>query len=91
MSPSRASRLLPPDLGALVGLRAARWTRESTGKLDPVTGKPKGRQWDSFGPDAQREQQDRAIERFQLSDAAVADPTLDFRVAHSGRTIADTT
>jgi DNA invertase Pin-like site-specific DNA recombinase len=55
-----------------------------------VTGKPKGRQWDSFGPDAQREQQDRAIERFQLHDATVADPTLDLRVAHSGRTIADT-
>jgi DNA invertase Pin-like site-specific DNA recombinase len=81
---------LPPDLDHVRGLRAARWTRESTGKIDPDTGRPKGMQWDNFGPDAQREQQDRAIERYGLADAAKADATLDFRVAHSGRTIAAT-
>jgi len=71
-------------------LRAARWTRESTGKVDPATGRPTGRQWDNFGPDAQREQQDRAIERYGLLDITRADGSLDFRVAHSGRTIAET-
>jgi DNA invertase Pin-like site-specific DNA recombinase len=74
----------------LEGLRAARWTRESTGKVDPATGKPKGRQWDNFGPDAQREQQDRAIERYGLIDITKIDETLAFRVAHSGRTIGET-
>ena len=39
-------------------MRAARWFRESTAG-----------QWDNFGPDAQREQQDRAIDRYGLVDA----------------------
>jgi hypothetical protein len=41
---------LPKSLEELDGLRAARWTREST----------RG-QYDNYGPEAQREQQDRAI------------------------------
>jgi DNA invertase Pin-like site-specific DNA recombinase len=91
LSPRRLPTLtLPPDLDHVRGLRAARWTRESTGKADKETGRPKGSQWDSFGPDAQREQQDRAIERRGLVDATKADPTLDFRVAHSGRTVGET-
>ncbi len=40
--------------------------------------------------DAQREQQDRAIDRYGLSDAAEADATPSYQVAHSGRTIGDT-
>lgn len=46
---------LPEDLR---GLRAARWTRESTSG-----------QVDRFGPMAQRDQQDRAIERLGLVDS----------------------
>jgi DNA invertase Pin-like site-specific DNA recombinase len=92
VSPRRQpTSTLPPDLDHVRGLVAARWTRESTGKADTATGRPTGAQWDAFGPDAQREQQDRAIERYGLDDAAATDPTLDFRVAHSGRTIAETT
>ena len=72
-------RTLPVSLDRLQDLRAARWTREST----------KGQE-DRFGPEAQRDQQDRAISRYSLVDATIADPTLNFRVAHSGRTIADT-
>ena len=62
------SRSLPTSLDAVKGLRAARWFREST------TG-----QFDNFGPDAQREQQDRAIARFGLLDAG-----LEWSVAASG-------
>lgn len=59
---------LPRSLDDLRGLRAARWLRESTaGQLD------------NFGPDAQREQQDRAIERWGLVDTGLA-----WEVAHSG-------
>jgi DNA invertase Pin-like site-specific DNA recombinase len=65
---------LPRSLADIRGLRAARWSREST------TG-----QWDNFGPDAQREQQDRAIERHELVDTGIA-----WTVAHSGRTVATT-
>ncbi len=65
---------LPTSLDALSGLRAARWIREST-----------ERQVDRYGPDAQREQQDRAIERYGLVDSGIA-----WSVAHSGRTIAGT-
>lgn len=61
---------LPASTDELRGLRAARWLREST------TG-----QTDRFGPDAQREQQDRAIERYELVDTGIA-----WEVAHSGRT-----
>lgn len=65
---------LPTSLDALGGLRAARWIREST-----------ERQVDRYGPDAQREQQDRAIERYGLRDTGLA-----WQVAHSGRTVAGT-
>ena len=53
-------RTLPRELDDLGGMRAARWFRESTAG-----------QWDNFGPDAQREQQDRAIERYALIDAGL--------------------
>lgn len=65
---------LPRSVDAIRGLRAARWIREST-----------ERQSDRFGPDAQREQQDRAIERWGLVDTGRL-----WQVAHSGRTIATT-
>ena len=65
---------LPTSLDACSGLRAARWIREST-----------SRQVDRYGPDAQREQQDRAIERYGLRDTGI-----EWSVAHSGRTIAGT-
>jgi DNA invertase Pin-like site-specific DNA recombinase len=67
-------KVLPHSVDELRGKRAARWIREST------TG-----QVDHFGPDAQREQQDRAIERWGLVDTGIA-----WQVAHSGRTIAST-
>lgn len=63
---------LPRSLDDLTGRRAARWIREST----------RG-QFDNFGPDAQRDQQDRTIERHGLIDTGIA-----WQVAHSGRTIA---
>jgi DNA invertase Pin-like site-specific DNA recombinase len=66
---------LPQALDELAGLRAARWVREST----------RG-QYDTFGPDAQREQQDRAVERYGLVDSGVS-----WNVAHSGRTVGTTT
>lgn len=65
---------LPRSLDDLRGLRAARWVREST------TG-----QYDAFGPESQREQQDRAIERYGLTDTGRS-----WQVAHSGRTIGST-
>ncbi|HYI67155.1 MAG TPA: recombinase family protein [Candidatus Limnocylindrales bacterium] len=65
---------LPRSLDDLRGLRAARWIRESTSG-----------QFDAFGPDAQREQQDRAIERCGLVDTGLA-----WQVAHSGRTVGST-
>jgi len=65
---------LPASVGDLRGLRAARWVREST----------RG-QFDTFGPEAQREHQDRAIERFGLTDTGLA-----WTVAHSGRTVGTT-
>jgi DNA invertase Pin-like site-specific DNA recombinase len=61
-------RALPPTIDGLTGLRAARWFRESTAG-----------QWDNFGPDAQREQQDRLISRYGLVDAG-----LEWSVAASG-------
>jgi len=63
---------LPRSLDDLSGLRAARWIRESTDQ-----------QADRYGPDAQREHQDRAIARHGLVDTGLA-----WEVAHSGRTIA---
>ena len=68
----RMKRTLPRELDDLSGMRAARWFRESTAG-----------QWDNFGPDAQREQQDRAIERYGLVDAG-----LEWSVASSGWTSA---
>ncbi len=65
---------LPRSLDELHGLRAARWIRESTSG-----------QFDAFGPDAQREQQDRAVERWGLVDTG-----LGWQVAHSGRTVGST-
>ncbi len=63
---------LPRDLGALRGLRAAAWVRESTSG-----------QYDNFGPDAQREQIERAIERHGLVATGI-----EWTVAHSGWRIA---
>ncbi len=68
------ARALPRSLEDLRGRRAARWIRESTAG-----------QADNFGPDAQAEQQARAIERWGLVDTGAA-----WQVAHSGRTIAAT-
>src|SRR4051812_2763508 len=65
---------LPGALDDINGLRAARWVREST----------RG-QYDTFGPEAQREQQDRAIELYGLVDTG-----LSWTVAHSGRPVGDT-
>ena len=78
--PTHAARLGGPSMKLTNGLddlqrlRAARWVREST----------RG-QYDTFGPEAQREQQDRAIERYGLVDTG-----LSWTVAHSGRTVGDT-
>ena len=65
---------LPRSLDELHGLRAARWIRESTAG-----------QVDRYGPAAQREQQDRALERYELLDTDIS-----WQVAHSGRTIGST-
>ncbi len=65
-------RTLPASLDQVAGLRAARWFRESTAG-----------QWDNFGPDAQREQQDRAVSRYGLADSG-----LEWSVASSGWTSA---
>jgi len=65
---------LPRSLDELHGLRAARWIRESTAG-----------QVDRYGPAAQREQQDRALERYGLVDTGIS-----WQVAHSGRTIGST-
>jgi hypothetical protein len=61
-------KALPAHVGELSGLRAARWFREST------VG-----QFDAFGPDSQREQQDRAITLFGLVDSGI-----EWSVAASG-------
>jgi len=62
---------LPATVDDLRGLRAARWIREST------TG-----QFDRYGPEAQAELQNAAIERLGLADTG-----LEWRIAHSGRTV----
>ena len=61
-----------PALDDLTGLRSALWVREST------VG-----QFDAFGPDAQREQYERAVERWGMVDSGVG-----WSVAHSGWKIA---
>ena len=66
---------LPRALEDLRGLRAARWIREST----------RG-QYDNYGPEAQRDQQDRAVQRWDLVDTGI-----EWQVAHSGRTVGSTT
>jgi DNA invertase Pin-like site-specific DNA recombinase len=53
-------RTLPSSLDGVAGLRAARWFRESTSG-----------QFDNFGPDAQRELQDRVIDRYRLLDTGL--------------------
>jgi DNA invertase Pin-like site-specific DNA recombinase len=63
---------LPRSLDDLRGLRAARWMRESTAG-----------QVDRYGPAAQRELQQRAIEQWGLVDTGRA-----WEVAHSGWKIA---
>lgn len=68
------ARALPRSLEDLRGHRAARWVRESTAG-----------QADNSGPDAQAEQQARAIDRSGLVDTGDA-----WQVAHCGRTIAAT-
>lgn len=65
---------LPRKLDALRGLRAASWVRESTAG-----------QYDNFGPDAQREQIARAIDRYGLHSAGI-----EWLISHSGRTIGST-
>jgi hypothetical protein len=65
-------RSLPRTLDDVSAMRAARWFRESTAG-----------QWDNFGPDSQREQQDRAIAKYDLADSG-----LEWSVAASGWTSA---
>ncbi len=62
---------LAASVEELRGLRAARWIRESTPG-----------QFDRYGPEAQRELQDGAIRSLGLSDTG-----LEWRAAHSGRTV----
>lgn len=64
-------RRLGSTVEGLRGLRAARWIREST----------QG-QFDRYGPDAQRDMQDRAIARLALVDTGLA-----WSVAESGSTV----
>ena len=67
-------RRLPRSVDELRGLRAARWLRES-----------KAGQFDAFGPESQRELQDRAVERLGLVETGI-----EWSVAHSGRTVGTT-
>ncbi|MEW6223237.1 MAG: recombinase family protein [Chloroflexota bacterium] len=62
---------LPLTVEDLRGRRAARWIRESTAG-----------QFDRYGPDAQRELQDRATARLGLGDTG-----LEWSAAHSGATV----
>jgi DNA invertase Pin-like site-specific DNA recombinase len=62
---------LPRSTDQIAGLRVARWVRESTAG-----------QYDNWGPDSQRELQDRSIERFGLVDTGLA-----WQSAASGRTV----
>lgn len=62
---------LPATGEDLRGLRAARWIRESTAG-----------QFDRYGPDAQRELQDRSVRRFGLVDTGLA-----WSAAQSGATV----
>ena len=62
---------LPATADQLRGLRAARWVRESTQD-----------QYDRYGPDAQRQMQDHAVARFELTDTGLA-----WAPAESGSTV----
>lgn len=62
---------LPRSPEDLRGRRAARWVRESTAG-----------QYDNWGPDAQRELQDRTVSRFELADTGLV-----WQSAASGRTV----
>ena len=62
---------LPRSTDQIAGLRIARWVRESTAG-----------QYDNWGPDAQRELQDRIIERYGLVDTGLL-----WQSAASGRTV----
>jgi DNA invertase Pin-like site-specific DNA recombinase len=62
---------LPRSTDQIARLRVARWVRESTAG-----------QYDNWGPDSQRELQDRIIERFDLVDAGLL-----WQSAASGRTV----
>jgi DNA invertase Pin-like site-specific DNA recombinase len=64
-------RRLAATVEELRGLRAARWIRESTPG-----------QFDRYGPEAQRELEDQAIRSLGLVDTG-----LEWRAAHSGRTV----
>ena len=64
-------RHLAVTVDELRGKRAARWVRESTPG-----------QFDRYGPEAQRELQDQAIASLGLIDTG-----LEWRAAHSGRTV----
>jgi DNA invertase Pin-like site-specific DNA recombinase len=66
-----AVHALPRSTDQVAGLRVARWVRESTSG-----------QYDNWGPDSQRELQDRIIERFGLVDTDLA-----WASAASGRTV----
>jgi DNA invertase Pin-like site-specific DNA recombinase len=68
---TRDMHRLPASPDDLTGLQVARWVRESTAG-----------QYDNFGPDAQRELQDRVIERYGLVDSGLA-----WQTAASGRTV----
>ena len=62
---------LPRFLDQIAGLRVGRWLRESTMG-----------QWDNWGPDAQRELQERVIARYGLVDTGLV-----WQGAASGRTV----
>jgi DNA invertase Pin-like site-specific DNA recombinase len=62
---------LPASIDELRGLRAARWVRESTAG-----------QFDRYGPDAQRELQERSITRLGLIDTAI-----EYAATQSGATV----
>jgi DNA invertase Pin-like site-specific DNA recombinase len=66
-----AMHALPRSTDQIAGLRVARWVRESTSG-----------QYDYWGPDSQRELQDRIIERYGLVDTGLA-----WQSAASGRTV----
>lgn len=71
---SRAARLAPVP---------RRVGRPARGALDPrVDARPVR---DNYGPEAQRDQQDRSIARWALADTGI-----EWQVAHSGRTVSST-